>query len=284
MIALIAGTGALPGILVEALVARGQPPLICQMDGFAPDVRPDLPRLGFRIETLGTMLAALKTASVTQICLAGAMRRPMIEVGAFDALTAPLLPALQVALAKGDDGTLRAMIAIIEAQGFKVIGADGIAPDLLPPAGIPTQIGPGPEHPADAVTGLAAIARMGRADLGQACVVQAGDVLTCEDDAGTDAMLRGLALARRAGLSGGSSALSGGLATQAILVKSPKPGQDRRADLPVIGPQTALLAAEAGLAGIVITAGGVMVIDQPRVVSVLDGQGMFLWVRACQTP
>ena len=48
--------------------------------------------------------------------------------------------------------------------------------------------------------------------------------------------------------------------------------------MPLIGPDTAMKAADAGLSGIVISSGGVMVLDLPQVVAILDAQGMFLWV------
>ena len=266
MIALIAGTGALPGLLADALVAAGEPPVICEMAGFGPDVRADLPRLRFRIETLGTLLQDLKSLGVTRICMAGAMRRPQIDRAAIDPLTAPLVPQLTAALAKGDDGTLRGIIALFEDHGFAIVGADQILARLLPDAGIWTEVPVGPAGHTDALVGLAEIAAMGRADTGQACVIREGRVIAREDAAGTDAMLQRLAadpVSSRAG----------------ILFKAPKPRQDRRADLPVIGPATAMLAAAAGLAGIIIQAGGVMVIDLPQVVTVLNRQGMFLWVR-----
>ena len=267
MIALIAGTGALPGLLAEALVARGDPPVICEMAGFVPDVRADLQHLRFRLETLGTLLHSLRDMGVTRICLAGAVRRPVIDPTLIDAATQPLIAPLVAAMAKGDDGTLRGIIALLEAAGFVVVGADQIALDLLPGIGSQTRCGPCDTAPAYVDVGLAEIARMGQEDTGQACVVRGGLVIAREDAAGTDAMLCSLTL--------GSDEPRG----NGILVKAPKPGQDRRADLPVIGPTTAMLAAEAGLAGIVLQAGGVMVIDLPQVVSILDAQGMFLWVR-----
>ena len=64
-----------------------------------------------------------------------------------------------------------------------------------------------------------------------------------------------------------------------ILFKGPKPNQDRRADLPVIGVGTAQGVVAAGLDGIVIEAGGVMVLDLPEVLEILDGADKVLWVR-----
>ena len=56
-------------------------------------------------------------------------------------------------------------------------------------------------------------------------------------------------------------------------------GQDRRADLPVIGLGTPDAVSAAGLSGIVIEAGGVMVLDRARTVARCDQLGLFLWVR-----
>ncbi|MHA1128546.1 MAG: UDP-2,3-diacylglucosamine diphosphatase LpxI domain-containing protein, partial [Alphaproteobacteria bacterium] len=64
-----------------------------------------------------------------------------------------------------------------------------------------------------------------------------------------------------------------------VLSKAPKLDQDLRVDLPAIGPDTVRNAAKAGLAGIVISAGGVMVLDRETTISEADRLGLFLWVR-----
>jgi len=109
------------------------------------------------------------------------------------------------------------------------------------------------------------IAAMSRADVGQACVVQNGQAIAIEARFGTDWMLASLG-ARPDGPGG-------------VLFKTPKPDQDRRIDLPVIGPATVAGAAAAGLSGIVIEAGGVLVLDRSRVVAECDRLGLFLWAR-----
>lgn len=255
MLALIAGTGDLP----PALVARlDEAPLICALQGFTPDLPVDIT---FRMEHLGSFLQELQQRGVTQICMAGAVRRPDTDPSQIDAATLPLIPKVQAAMAKGDDGALRVIIGLLEEAGFAVIAAHQIAPDLLPTQGTPTRA-TADAHVADAAAGEACVAAMGVADSGQACVVRDGAVIATEGPDGTEAML--------SGLQSGASA---------ILFKAPKPGQDRRADLPLIGPDTARQAVAAGLAGIVIEADGVMVLDLPQVVQALDAQDMFLWIR-----
>lgn len=268
MIALVAGTGDLPGILAARLIAAGDPPVICALAGFPPDVPAHLPRLDFRLETLGTLLATLALRGVTRLCLAGAVRRMPVDPAAVDAATAPLIPDLVAAMDRGDDGALRAIIALLERRGFAVVGAADIAPDLILPPGIPTAA-----TPPDALRPLVPaaqdrLAEMGRRDSGQACIAGPAGVIAEEGPEGTDALIAALI-----------PPTEGQGAEGAFLFKAPKPGQELRADMPVIGPQTAMRAAEAGLAGIVIEAGGVMVIDPGQTIAILDGLGMFLWVR-----
>ncbi len=300
MLALIAGTGALPGVIADRLSTRGQPFVICEMEGVDADVPLTLPRLSFRLETLGSFLVDIVGMGVTTVCMAGAVHRPMIVPDKIDEATKPLVPRLLAALGQGDDGALRTIISIIEEAGLQVVGAHDLVPDLLPGAGVHTTRAPDQDQRIDALVGEEAVAQMGQLDLGQACVVRAGAVLVREDERGTDAMLADLAPEPRRPMSGdplnfvldqaadliGEAAdwLSGSDRTDlpaagALLFKAPKPRQDRRADLPVIGLQTVAGAIAAGLAGIVIEADGVMVIDLPDVVAALNDAGMFLWVR-----
>lgn len=271
--ALIAGQGALPGVLVAALAARGEDFVIASLDGFKPDL-PGLPVESFRLERLVPFMDRLLDAGATEVCLAGAVRRPKIEPELFDARTAMLVPRIAAAMQPGDDATLRIFLEIFEEFGFSVRAAHEIAPELLPTAGVATRAAPAPRHESDAGLGETMVERMGRADTGQACVVASGRIVATEGPEGTDAMLRALIPVRMAGDPTGEAT-----ARHGILYKAPKPTQDRRADLPVIGPTTAILAAEAQLDGIVIEQGGVMVLDLPELRATLDAMGMFLWVR-----
>ncbi|MDO6584597.1 UDP-2,3-diacylglucosamine diphosphatase LpxI [Salipiger sp. 1_MG-2023] len=256
-LALIAGLGDLPGAVVDACETR---PLICALDGFAPEhLHPDLT---FRLETLGTLVQQLVARDIRRLCMCGTIRRPAVDASAIDAATLPLVPRLMQALSLGDDGALREIIAIFEDAGITVIGAHEAAPALLPPIGVPTRARPGPLVEAEAALGDHISAEQAALDLGQACVIRAEEVIAREDDSGTDQMLSGLADLG-----------------EGILYKAEKPGQDRRADLPVIGPHTAEAIRKAGLSGIVLSAGGVMVLDLPATVAALDAAGQFLWIR-----
>ena len=97
-----------------------------------------------------------------------------------------------------------------------------------------------------------------------------GLVLAVEAQEGTDEMLRRVA-GLPADLHGAPGALKGALG------KAPKPIQDLRVDMPVIGPMTVELAAAAGLAGIGGFAGRLIIIDHEALVEAADRLGLFVW-------
>ena len=266
MLAVIAGSGALPARVVAS--AQGSV-VTCEMAGSPADL-PAGPDIRFRLETLGSLLATLKARGVTEICLAGGVRRPVIDPSAIDGATLPFVERIAGALRAGDDGALRTVLAILEEAGFAIRAAQDIVPDLVPAAGVLSRIHPSPADGADAGRAAGIVAALGRADVGQGCVVAAGQALALEALPGTDHMLACLT-PRPAGLPAGG-----------LLYKAPKPTQDRRVDLPAIGPGTVKQAAAAGLTGIVIEAGGVMILDREATVAEADDAGLFLWAREAQ--
>ncbi len=259
MLALIAGQGGLPETLVAALDTC---PLIAALEGYAPDtLEADI---RFRIETLGTFVAGLVERGVTQVCFTGAIRRPPLDASKVDAATLPLVPRMMQALGAGDDAALRLVIAFFEEAGLRVVAAHEIAPGLMPSAGVGTRVQPVADDDKDIARAEATVALMGSADIGQACVVRSGQVLAVEAAPGTDWMLASMTHFDAKG---------------GILFKAPKPDQDRRIDMPTIGPETIRQAVDAGLRGIVIAAGGVLVLDQDACIAAADEAGLFLWVR-----
>jgi UDP-2,3-diacylglucosamine hydrolase len=94
-------------------------------------------------------------------------------------------------------------------------------------------------------------------------------VLAVEAAEGTDHMLTHLADMRRKGRVRAPSGTG-------VLVKAPKPSQDRRFDLPTIGPLTVEHVAAAGLAGLAVLAGEVIVAEPTRVAARADAANLFV--------
>lgn len=258
-LALITGRGALPAAVAAAC---DKAPLICAFEGTEPDsLTPDLT---FRLETLGSFLVQLGERGVTRVCLCGAIDRPALDPAKLDAETAPLVPLFMEALQKGDDGALRVALDIFEKTGFAVLGAHEITPDLLAQGGVYGDHWPDAQMRKDGAIGAAHIAALSAKDIGQACIVSEGRVIAMEDARGTDAMISGL----------------GDMSKQrAILFKGPKLGQSRKVDLPTIGPATLEAAHQAGLVGIIVDAGDVIVLDAPRCAALADEYALVFWAR-----
>lgn len=253
-LAIIAGTGALP-----ALVAERHPAVIVRLAGIAASVASDAV-IEARLEGFGRMFADLRAAGVTDLCLAGAMRRARFDPDRLDAETAALLPRVMAAQGQGDDALLREIVAIFEEQGFTIRGANTLRPDLLAPEGV---LAGQPTAQSDAARARAVLAALGPLDVGQAAVAAKGQMLGIETLQGTDAMLR--FVAETAPGSGG------------VLVKRAKPGQDLRVDMPAIGPDTVALAADAGLSGIEVQAGHVLLLDPDAVRAACATHAVALW-------
>ena len=217
---------------------------------------------------IGKILRALKTEECDAVVFAGSVKRPDFESLIPDWRGAALLPKVLAAAARGDGALLSVMVDTTEAEGFLVVGADEVMQGLKAPAGAITQKTPSADDLEDIRKAAAVINALGPFDVGQAAIVANGLVLALEAAEGTDAMLQ-----RCAGL---ADAVKGG-AHVGVLVKRPKPGQELRIDLPVIGPATVSQAKEAGLRGIAVEAGAALIIDRNIVVEQADKANLFVY-------
>ena len=266
-IALIAGRGALPGLLAERLSTEGQAPLLAELEGFESLSREAGDVLRFRLERLVPFLDHLQDQGVTQAVFAGGVHRPRLDPALIDPATMQLLPRIMAAMGQGDDGTLREVITLMGEWGIEVMGAQDICPDLVADAGLLGAHSSKPGDRQDAARGFDILRLTGAADVGQGCVVARGQCLALEALPGTDVMLSQLAQLR----SDGAALPEGG-----VFCKAPKPGQDRRIDLPALGPETVRRAHAAGLRGIAFEAGGVLLIDRAAMIARADEFGLFL--------
>ncbi|HJS84402.1 MAG TPA: UDP-2,3-diacylglucosamine diphosphatase LpxI [Acetobacteraceae bacterium] len=261
---IVAGAGTLPAKVAEAARAAGRAVFVVGLEGFAdPRILAPYPHAIIRFGAAGRILAALRAHGCRDLVLIGSVRRPSLFDLRPDAEAARLLARIGRAAFGGDDGFLSAVIRVLGEEGFRVIGAHEVLDQALAPAGLLTRAAPDEQAMADIARGVAVSRALGAVDVGQGCVVQLGFVLAVEAVEGTDAMLARCAPLARAGPGG-------------VLVKLVKPGQERRADLPAIGPRTVREAARAGLRGVAFEAQGAMLADRDATVAAADAAGLFL--------
>ncbi len=262
-IGIIAGSGGLPRRVIESCRAAGREVFVLALEGEAErEAVETVPHAWCRVGAAAKGLGLLRTNAVSELVLAGGVRRPSLAGLRPDWKAAKVLARIGYR-ALGDDGLLTAVIKELEHEGFRVIGADQLLDEAGLPEGPLGRIRPDPDAESDIAHGMRIARAIGALDIGQAVVVQQGFVLGVEAIEGTDGLLRRCAQLRRDGPGG-------------VLVKVEKPGQEKRADRPVIGPQTVILAAESGLRGIAAEAGATLVLDRDEDARLADSTGLFV--------
>jgi UDP-2,3-diacylglucosamine hydrolase len=260
---IVAGSGGLPLRLVERCRATGRDVFVLAIEGAAePGTFRGVPHGWCPIGAAAAGLTLLRENNVTELILAGGIRRPSLLSLRPDRRAAKLFARIGYR-ALGDNGLLSAVVAELEHEGFRVIGADQVLGPEMAHEGPLGAILPNGESEADIEHGLRVAQTLGALDIGQAVIVQQGMVLGVEAIEGTDELMRRCAALRREGRGG-------------VLVKIEKPGQERRADQPTIGLRTIELATETGLQGIAFEADVTIVLDRQEVIRAADWAGLFV--------
>ncbi len=266
---ILAGGSGVPCEIASAVVARGGSVHIVGLEGEAEAGIESYPHTWVNWGGIGAMLRAFKASGCRDIVIVGRVRRPNLRAIRPDLGFWTSLPVMLRFLRGGDDAILRLVVGFFERHGLRVIGVHEAAPELIAPAGVLGRHAPGPAH-FDAIRRCAdALAALGPFDAAQAAVADASGLIAVEGADGTDAMLRRLAdpVGRR-----GANVVRG----SGVLVKLPKPDQERRIDLPAIGPDTMRRAAEAGLAGVAVLTGQTLFAERQRSLALADEMGLFV--------
>lgn len=270
-LAIVAGGGDLPRRVAEQARRQGRNPFVVGLKGFvdaALTAEFDGPEVS--VGELGRLMQLMRKEGCEEMVFAGSLKRPDFSSLKLDLKGVQSLPKILAAAKKGDDALLRAVMDVFAEAGFRIIGADDVLDDLRVGHGPLGAISPAGEHWAD-IRRAAEVAKVsGSLEIGQGAVSCAGLILAVEAQEGTDRMLaripdliaeiRGTPEARRG-----------------VLVKRPKPQQERRIDLPTIGVATVEGAAKAGLAGIAVEAGAALVVDRKKVAAAADAAGIFIF-------
>jgi UDP-2,3-diacylglucosamine hydrolase len=261
-LAIVAGGGDLPWILRESCHAGGRECLFLALEGHANVNREPAPDACIRIGDWGQTLDLLHKQEVEALVFAGTVRRPSLREIRPDPKGAVFLARLARSWF-GDDSILSAVMKELEKEGFQVISPESLLDEFIAEGGTYGSIEPDEAALADIQRGKEVIAAIGSQDIGQAVVIQQGVVLAVEAAEGTDLMIQRCEPLLRDDAGG-------------VLVKLPKPGQDRRVDLPTIGTRTVQVAKDVGLIGIAVEAGGALVINVEEIVKIADEAGIFV--------
>ncbi len=271
---IIAGGGSIAEQLAAHFVSSGGDVFIVAIDGAGYDNSDRPADVTFNIGEIGRLMSAFREANITKLVMVGDVDRPDLSKLKLDTEGHEVVAKFLELETRGDDALLRVISQHLQQGGFEILAPESVLQNLAAPSGYLTQCEATQDDQKDIERGGSLLKAISRFDIGQGCVVSQGQVLAVEGPEGTDAMLqRVIKLSKGIDPSAGSAANEKGCG---VLIKLPKSGQERRVDLPTIGPRTVENAIRAGLAGIVFEGGGALIVDRDICVSTANEAGLFL--------
>lgn len=267
---IIAGSGALPEIVAQAALRQGRRPFVLALSGAANASLEAFPHCWINIGELGRGIALLQERYIRDVVFVGQVHRPSLGNFRGDWDGWKFLLEWVVKKRSSDDQLLQALQKHLEErEGFRILPAQEVCESLTVAPGFLGCFQADDEAQGDIAIGVKVAQTMGSFDIGQGVVVCRRLILAVEAQEQTDSMLRRVA-DMGAELRGTPEGRAG------VFVKLPKPRQTRELDWPVIGETTVIEASRAGLAGIVLQAGGCLLTDAESIARRIDAEGMFL--------
>jgi UDP-2,3-diacylglucosamine hydrolase len=255
-IGLIAGGGRFPLLFAESARRAGHRVIaVAHRNETDPALAQAVDAITWvKLGQIGHLLDALRAGGATQSVMLGAItKRRFFADAMLDATGIRVLARVAI---RSDDNLLRAMARFLEEEGVPITDPTPFLADRLARAGVMGRHQPTEEELQDARYGLDLARGIGRLDLGQTVVVKDRVALAVEALEGTDACIR----------RGGELAKAGGF----VVAKAVKPDQDRRFDLPAVGPDTVDAIREAKGRVLAMEAGATLVMDLDAMVEKAD--------------
>ncbi len=265
-IAVFAGKGLLPRQVFDSCVIKG---IECHIIGLenqtSSELFTDINYETFPLHLVGKIINKLKKLGVSYIVLAGKVKRTSISKLLLDAKGAKLF-AMLVRGGLGDNSILGTIIRFFENEGFTIIPPEQIATEIIVKKGnLTPEVSIDESAKEDMYKGVKVLKGIAQFDVGQALVIQGGLVLGVEAAEGTDELIKRCGEIQQKG------------EESPILIKVCKPYQDKRIDLPCIGPNTIANLHRYGLRGIALEAEFSLILNQVETIKAASKSGIFIY-------
>jgi len=261
-IALVAGALDLPFFTRDALRRAGWDVFIVGLKNFCnPELKPDMV---VRLGNGGRAIREFKRRGIKKLTFVGALGHPNLSDIRPDWWTFWTLIKI-MKNQRGYDSMAVALNSVLEKQGFEIVAAQDLAPELaFETAGVQTKAKPTATDKKNIERAIEVSHTIGAADIGASVVVDK-QVIAVEAAEGTARMLN-----RVVEMRANHKRKSG------VFAKMTKPGQDLRIDIPAIGVDTVNAVADANLRGIVVNTKTCFVVNKPAVIKQADKRGIFI--------
>jgi len=261
-IAILAGAGRFPFHVAQEAKRQGHPIIVLGMKGWVDpalaaqaDVYEEV-----AVGQLGRLIERLRAHGVRELIMAGKVTKEALwrDRGSFDM---EMLGLLRHAGGFSAPQLLGAVGKRLAREGITLLDSSAFLRDSLCPAGPVTKRRPTEAQQQDIRLGFEAARALAALDVGQTVAVKDGVIVAVEALEGTDAMIRRAHELAGEGL---------------VIVKAGAAKQDRRFDLPVVGPDTIQRLRDARAACLAVEAGTTLLLDCDAVIAAADAAGLCL--------
>lgn len=262
-IGLIAGQGDFPLLIARSAISTGTEVVALCIKEFAS---PELETIATRshwleLGQLQVAIDTLKKENVSHLTMAG--RVPHNSIFQYRHFDWRAMKLLARAAGKRADELLNTVCAEFLKEGIQVIDSSMFLKSLMPGPGLLTSRPPTATEQRDIDFALPLVQALAGLDIGQTIVVKDSSVIAVEGMEGTDHCIR------RAGELAGSGT---------VVVKTAKPKQDLRFDIPVIGPGTIKSMKSAGSTALALSAGKSLIFHKDEVIELAEEAGICITI------
>ncbi|MCK6457299.1 MAG: UDP-2,3-diacylglucosamine diphosphatase LpxI [Phycisphaerae bacterium] len=268
---LIAGSGRFPHLVADGARAAGRRVVVIALRGCADESLRETGDVFYRagIVQAGRWIRILRREGAREAIMAGAVEKAqMLRLPRWRQWLAylPDWTSIRIwyfrAADRRNDTLLRAVADAMAEKGVRLIDSTQYCRDALAPVGVLTRRRPTPAQGDDVALGWRIAREMGRLDVGQSVAVKDKDIIAVEAIEGTARLIARC----------GELCPAGGW----TLVKTAKPNQDPRFDVPTVGPATIEQMAAAGGAVLVIEGDKTLMLDRDRMIEAADRAGIVI--------
>lgn len=268
-IGLIAGNGDLPLQIVDECKKNNVEIAVVLIKGFANknDYKNVKNLIELPFTSIGKIFKFLKNNNVKHIAFAGAVKKPSFNIFTLDFKALQLLKKILQNKFLGDNSVLNTIINFANVNGFDVLEIDKILSNVKFEKGFNSNVdfNHNYEFEKDIELGKNTLEKLSNLDIGQSIVIQQQNVIGIECVEGTKELIN------RCGQ------LQYKKGRKAILVKMKKVGQNRKIDLPTIGPDTIEQLHNNDFAGIAIDYENCLVVSINKVIELSNKYNIFIY-------
>ena len=268
-LAIISGEGRLPDLIYQEMIGQGVKTWAFYPQNISVKTSDNVNKVIFDLFDLENLFLKLRERKIKNVVFAGKITRLNSEHPRPEDSNNIFFKEIYPVLQSSDDIVLRKIGNIFEAHGFTIKGVIKLLPSSLASEGVLTREKPSLMEGKDVKKAEFYHNILSKADIGQSLVVSNGLCLAIETLPGTDAMLDFVKTVK-------SKVSLDYNANTGLLYKAPKPNQDIRFDVPVIGETTLRKVKEANLRGIALRKNCVILLEKQKIIQLADELSLFI--------